>query len=500
MKKLWIALMFLMLANVQALAQSQPGWTFGYVPTQGEWAAEWSSKQDYLGAAPCLVTGCTLQGKLTTFASSATNAGFNLPPGAAPTSPVNGDIWTTSAGLFAQINGSTVGPYGTGGGGGTLTVPNGGTGQVSFTANAPLIGNGTGNLGQGTRTGNTTAFATSTGTLTSGHCVSIDGSGNFVDAGGACTTGGGGGTVASSTIGQIAAYTASTTVTGLTTCNNGYIGTNGSGTPTCTTTFNATLSATITAVGTIATGVWQGTVIGSTYGGTGINNGSSTLTMGGSVVFSGAFGFTANLTSSTNVTFPTSGTLMNQNGTSGGIPYYSSSTSISTSAALTSNLPVFGGGAGSAPFSGTLSGNTTKLAAVSGSLVNGNGVKVDSNGNIIDFGSVPASLSATDQSLSGGAIVTPFSISTGSFTVDCGKSPLQLVSNGGNFTITAPTGGDGSCIILITNGAGAGAVSFSGFTESANTGDSFTTTVSNKFMLSIVRINGISNYVVRALQ
>ena len=41
--------------------------------------------------------------------------------------------------------------------------------------------------------GNSATAATSTGSLTNGHCVSIDASGNFVDAGGACTTGGGGG-------------------------------------------------------------------------------------------------------------------------------------------------------------------------------------------------------------------------------------------------------------------------------------------------------------------
>jgi hypothetical protein len=38
----------------------------------------------------------------------------------------------------------------------------------------------------GTASGNTSKFATSTGTLTSGHCVSIDASGNLVDAGTAC--------------------------------------------------------------------------------------------------------------------------------------------------------------------------------------------------------------------------------------------------------------------------------------------------------------------------
>jgi hypothetical protein len=38
-------------------------------------------------------------------------ASLRIPHGAAPTSPVNGDIWTTSAGgLFVRINGVTVGP------------------------------------------------------------------------------------------------------------------------------------------------------------------------------------------------------------------------------------------------------------------------------------------------------------------------------------------------------------------------------------------------------
>lgn len=39
--------------------------------------------------------------------------------------------------------------------------------------------------------------------------------------------------------------------------------------------------ASITTLGTIATGTWQGALIGATYGGTGVNNGSNTLTLGG---------------------------------------------------------------------------------------------------------------------------------------------------------------------------------------------------------------------------
>jgi hypothetical protein len=48
----------------------------------------------------------------------------------------------------------------------------------------------------------------------------------------------------------------------------------------------------ITTLGTISTGIWQGSIISGTYGGTGINNGSSTITLGGSLTTSGAFAST----------------------------------------------------------------------------------------------------------------------------------------------------------------------------------------------------------------
>lgn len=44
---------------------------------------------------------------ITTLASATGGAGFNLPHGAAPTSPVNGDLWTTTAGVYARVNGVT---------------------------------------------------------------------------------------------------------------------------------------------------------------------------------------------------------------------------------------------------------------------------------------------------------------------------------------------------------------------------------------------------------
>lgn len=46
---------------------------------------------------------------------------LNLPHGTAPSAPTDGDVWTTTAGMFVRVNGSTVGPLGTGGGGGDVT-------------------------------------------------------------------------------------------------------------------------------------------------------------------------------------------------------------------------------------------------------------------------------------------------------------------------------------------------------------------------------------------
>ena len=62
--------------------------------------------------------GGTLTGKLTGSASSTVRATLNIPHGTAPSSPSNGDVWTTTAGAYVRVNGTTVGPLGTGGGGG----------------------------------------------------------------------------------------------------------------------------------------------------------------------------------------------------------------------------------------------------------------------------------------------------------------------------------------------------------------------------------------------
>lgn len=111
-----------------------------------------------------------------------------------------------------------------------------------------------------------------------------------------------------------------------------------------------------------------------------------------------------------------------------------------------------------------------------------------------------ASLSAEDQTLTGGVIVTSKSlgtISSGTVTPDPGDRPAQHYTNGGAHTL-APSLNAGSTLVDITNNASAGAITTSGFTKVV--GDAFTTTNGHKFRCSISIGNAGSLLVVRALQ
>lgn len=70
-----------------------------------------------------------------------------------------------------------------------------------------------------------------------------------------------------------------------------------------------TMSSTLS-VGTVTGGPWHGTVIAGQYGGTGVANTGSTLTLGASVTFSGANTVTWTTTGTTTLTLPTTGTLI----------------------------------------------------------------------------------------------------------------------------------------------------------------------------------------------
>lgn len=147
----------------------------------------------------------------------------------------------------------------------------------------------------------------------------------------------------------------------------------------------------------------------------------------------------------------------------------------------------------------TISGATSAVINVAYGFI-----ELESNGSsawtIVDR--TWASLSATDQTLSGGANVASNNQgtkSTGTYTVDCGICPLQYITNGGAFTLAAPAN-DGSCMLQVVNNASAGAISFSGFTVGSNTGDALATTNTAVFVISIWRIAGTSSYFIKALQ
>ena len=101
------------------------------------------------------LAGGMLTGQLNTAASTTTTAGLTLPHGVAPTTPVNGDVWSTTSGVYARINGGTVGPFSTGSGNGTVT---------SITATAPLTGGAittSGSIGISQANGSTDGYLSS---------------------------------------------------------------------------------------------------------------------------------------------------------------------------------------------------------------------------------------------------------------------------------------------------------------------------------------------------
>jgi hypothetical protein len=106
----------------------------------------------------------------------------------------------------------------------------------------------------------------------------------------------------------------------------------------------------------------------------------------------------------------------------------------------------------------------------------------------------------TTATISKGYTLTPASLGNmTNFTLDPSLGNYQYGTNHGAVTITAPAS-DSAITLLITNDATAGAVTFSGFTVSSSVGDALTTTNTNKFLVSINRINGTSTYLIKALQ
>ena len=211
--------------------------------------------------------------------------------------------------------------------------------------------------------------------------------------------------------------------------------------------------------GVVTSGTWNGTVIGGTYGGTGVNNGASTITLGGSLTTSGAFASTFTMTGTTNVTFPTSGTLSTTTGTVTNV----SGTTNRITVATGTTTPVIDISASYVGQSSITTLGTITTGVWTGTniaLANGgtNASLTASNGGIFySTGSAGAILSGTAtalQMLQSGASTTPaWSTTTWPATTTINR---LLWSSAANVISDLATGNNG---VLITSSGGVPSIS-----------------------------------------
>jgi len=193
----------------------------------------WVTSQGYITSSAltpyALKAGATFTGLVTTAASTTASAGFNIPHAvAAPTTPVNGDVWTTTGGIFWRQNGATKQAMNLGD---TQTV----SGNVTFSNANGTFGSstaaGTINVGTGaTISGATKAInigtagvSGSTTNVTVGS--SVAGAGVSVTVNGSLTTTGASQNIANSTAASTINLGAGATISGSTKTLN--IGTGG---------------------------------------------------------------------------------------------------------------------------------------------------------------------------------------------------------------------------------------------------------------------------------
>ncbi len=195
-------------------------------------------------------------------------------------------------------------------------------------------------------------------------------------------------------------------------------------------------------VGTNITGVPLTTavtgILPGTNGGTGVNNGSSTITLGGNLTTSGAFGTTITATATTAVTLPTSGTLY---GTlSGSITATQLRTSLTgtttgTGNAVFSASPTFTGTMTTAGIQPTTN-NSVNVGSTSLRYGHVYGSIGDFNGGIVTTG---LDLTSSGTIVNSGAI-TPTSTNTS----DIGSTSLRyghFYGGQADFSIGATIGG-----------------------------------------------------------
>ena len=147
---------------------------------------------------------------------------------------------------------------------------------------------------------------------------------------------------------------------------------NGASVLSSTTLGGAVVNSSLQTLGTIGTGVWQGSVIDSTYGGTGVNNSGRTITIGGNFTHTGAHTLGLTTTANTSLTLPTSGTVAVS---TVGLQQFASTTSLQLAGVISDET-----GSGALVF-GTSPSFTTSLVAGSATM----GL-LDTTATTINFG------------------------------------------------------------------------------------------------------------------
>jgi len=272
-----------------------------------------------------------------------------------------------------------------------------------------------------------------------GFYIDISTGGNSV---GTNLVGGGGGTttnaltIASPLTGT--SFNGSSAVTiGLGTSLPSVTSVNGTTIPSAATLLTSTsTSSALTTVGTIGTGVWNGTVINPTYGGTGVNNGSKTITLSGNTTIGSSTHTVAFVTSgNTSVTLPTTGTLAISSGsqTFTGVQSMTSpaiTTSITTPSTsfdlvnTTATTINFGGAASTLNIGKTGLGNTVTIGnalSVTGRLLVGGGngstgLTVEDTGELLTDGAISATGTVTGGNLTTGGTLTRTTLNGGGTT------------------------------------------------------------------------------------
>ena len=274
------------------------------------------------------------------------------------------------------------------------------------------------------------------------------------------------------------------------------------------TTFQTSLSGLTPSTATSGAITLAGT-LGGTSGGTGVNNGSSTITIAGNLTHAGAFTQSFTATANTAVTLPTSGTLISSvtalsgavtgtpssttylrgdstwatistssgtvtsvsftgglisvatatttpaltvAGTSGGLVYFSSASTWASSAVLTANSLMIGGGAGVAP--STITTGTGVVTAL--------GVNTGSTGAFAVMGS-----GASFTTISASGVITS--------TVATGTAPFTVASTTQVANLNAATAGTATNATNVALSAGTGATNYLTFSATATGNQPLTT-------------------------